>query len=167
MSIPVAGLEMWPTSRVQVRPINPNTHSLDQIEQIVASMRRFGWTMPLLVDEAGVLLAGHGRLRAGRMMGVEEVPVLVAKGWSEDEKRAYVILDNQLARNSEWDSKQLKHELKALMTADFDMGLVGFSDDELQSMVFDSSTLEPDKKTEPEEVTMRKCGECGRYSRKV
>lgn len=166
--------QLWPANVSEIRPIgmlklretNPNKHSLEQIEQISASMKRFGWTIPVLVDENDEVLAGHGRVRAARLMGYTEAPVVIAKGWSEDEKRAYVIADNQLARNSEWDTKLLRGELRALVANEFDMKLIGISDEDLQKMAFD-----PEPKTaaeaEPEDVHMKRCPTCGSLKRKI
>ena len=162
---PAAVIEMRKLAELRERPKNPNTHSLEQIEQIVSSLRKFGWTMPMLVDEEGELIAGHGRRRAAMLMGVTEGPVIVARGWSEDMKRAYCIADNKLSRNSAFDMKLLKAEVKNLVAVDFDMELVGFSDDELGALVMDPQTLTAGE-GEAEEVTMKKCPTCGRYSHK-
>lgn len=151
-------------SELKLRDTNPRTHSLEQIEQISASMKKFGWTIPILVDENDVILAGHGRVRAARLMGYTEAPVVIARGWSEEDKRAYVITDNQLAANSEWDTKRLRSELRALTAADFNMELVGFTDEELSKLVLDTDAEK--KLAEPDEYTVVKCPHCGRTSRK-
>lgn len=154
-----------PIKDLQLRESNPRGHSLEQIEQISASMRRWGWTMPVLVDEKSVIIAGHGRVRAARLMGYTEAPVVVAKNWSEDEKRAYVIADNQIASNSEWDSKRLKAEIRALTAAEFDLDLVGFSDDELNKLVIDAPAAPA--APGPTEVIMDRCPTCGSLKRKI
>lgn len=161
---PATASEIWPLPKLQLRANNPRSHSLDQIEQISASMKRWGWTIPVLIDEAGVILAGHGRVRAARLMGYTEAPVVIARGWTEDEKRAYVIADNQLANNSEWDAKLLRAELRSLVAADFEMSLIGITDEDLQKMVIDP----PEKTTapEPEDVHMKRCPACGSLRRK-
>jgi DNA modification methylase len=110
---------------------NARTHSAQQVEQIAASMREWGWTNPVLVDEAGMIIAGHGRILAAQKLGYAEAPVMTAKGWSEDQKRAYVLADNQLALNAGWDMKALAVELGDLKGAGFDLALMGFSADEL------------------------------------
>src|SRR5690606_22386104 len=100
--------QLWPADKVERRPIdklvpyarNSRTHSEEQIAQIAASMREWGWTNPVLVDEDGGIIAGHARLLAARKLGLEEAPVMVAKGWSEAQKRAYIIADNKLAENA-------------------------------------------------------------------
>jgi ParB-like chromosome segregation protein Spo0J len=126
----------WPADRVERRPIealipyarNSRTHSDAQVAQIAASMKEWGWTNPVLVDEAGMIIAGHGRVLAARKLGLAEVPVMVAEGWTEPQKRAYVLADNQLALNAGWDMDLLSNELADLQAQGFDLGLTGFSD---------------------------------------
>lgn len=153
-------------SEVLLNDHNPREHTLEQIEQISRSMDKFGWTVPMLLDENFVLLAGHGRVRAARLKGWTEGPAIVANGWSEEQKRAYLIADNQIAANSSWDRKQLQGEIRALMASNFDIPLLGFSDLDLKKLILDpaSMTGEPQK---PEEVTMQICPTCGRAKRKV
>jgi ParB-like chromosome segregation protein Spo0J len=93
---------------------NARTHSDEQVAQIAASIREWGWTMPVLVDEAGTIIAGHGRVLAAQRLGLPEVPVMVAAGWSEAKRRAYVIADNKLALNAGWDEELLRLELGEL-----------------------------------------------------
>jgi ParB-like chromosome segregation protein Spo0J len=82
---------------------NSRTHSEAQVAQLAASMQEWGWTNPVLADEAGGVICGHARILAARQLGYAEVPVMVARGWSDAQKRAYVIADNQLALNAGWD----------------------------------------------------------------
>lgn len=106
----------WPADKVERRPIaslipyarNARTHSDAQVAQLAASMKEWGWTNPVLVDDAGMIIAGHGRVMAARQLGLDEVPVMVAAGWSDAQKRAYVLADNQLAANAGWDNDLLK-----------------------------------------------------------
>ena len=114
---------------------NTRKHSDAQIDQLASSIDHFGWTMPILVDEAGEILAGHGRVLAAQRLGHETVPVIVAKGWSDAQKRAYLIADNKLGLNSAWDDARLKVELQELQCADFDLGLTGFEPAELSRLV--------------------------------
>lgn len=155
---------MRPIGSLVLRTENPRVHTLEQIEQLSASMRRWGWTMPVLVDEESRVIAGHGRLRAARLMGFTEAPVVVCRGWSEDEKRAYVIADNQLASNSEWDAKKLRVELRALVASDFDVQLIGISDDDLQKLVLDPAEQPAG---EPTDVHMKRCPTCGGLRRQT
>lgn len=133
----------WPADAVERRsvkslmayPRNARIHSKDQIAQIVSSMKEFGWTIPILVDDKGVVIAGHGRLAAANKLGYSEVPVMIARGWSEQQKAAYRIADNQLTLNSEWDAGLLKIELNELRLADYPLELTGFADVQLVSFL--------------------------------
>ena len=105
-SWPADQVERWPLARIKPYPRNARLHSDEQVAQIAASMKKFGVTTPLLVDEDGVLIFGHGRRRAAELLGYKELPVSIARGWTEDEKKGYRIADNQLALTSEWDSRR-------------------------------------------------------------
>lgn len=89
-------------------------------------MREFGWTTPVLVDETDTVLAGYGRIEAAKILGLTHVPVVVATGWSEAQKKAYMLADNQIAIRAGWDETLLKLELDDLKLMDFDLGLIGF-----------------------------------------
>ena len=126
----------WPADHVERRAIealipyvnNARTHSDAQVAQIAASMKEWGWTNPILVDETGLIIAGHGRVMAARKLGLTEAPVMVAKGWTEAQKKAYVLADNQLAANAGWNAELLSTELKGLDASGFDLTLLGFGD---------------------------------------
>ena len=118
---------------------NSRTHSDAQIAQIAASIQEFGWTNPLLIDEVGGIIAGHGRLLAAKLIGADEVPCLVIEGLSEAQKRALVLADNKLAMNAGWDMDLLASELAALGDGGFDLSLIGFSDDELAGLLADKT----------------------------
>lgn len=120
---------------------NSRTHSDEQVAQIAASIKEWGWTTPVLVDTTGQIIAGHGRLLAARKLGMEEVPVMVADGWTEAQKKAYVIADNKLALNAGWDEAVLKLELQELDGTEFDLSLIGFSDEELANLLPDVAEL--------------------------
>lgn len=132
----------WPADKVERRSVeslvpyarNARTHSDAQVAQIAASIIEWGWTTPVLVDETGSIIAGHGRVMAARKLGLTDVPVMVASGWSEAQKRAYVLADNKLALNAGWDAELLKIELGELQELSFDLSLTGFSDDELANL---------------------------------
>jgi DNA modification methylase len=113
---------------------NSRVHSPDQIAQLAASIKEWGWTNPILVDVDGQIIAGHGRLEAARMLKLTEVPVMVADGWTEAQKRAYVIADNKLALNSDWDTKLLSYEFDDLKEMGFDLDLTGFTLDEISAL---------------------------------
>lgn len=131
----------WPADAVERRPLaglipyarNARTHSTEQVAQIAASIREWGWTSPILVDEADMIIAGHGRVLAAQQMKLDEVPVMVAAGWSEAQKRAYVIADNKLALNAGWDDDLLEIEISELQEAEFDLGLTGLSEKEIKA----------------------------------
>lgn len=114
---------------------NSRTHSDAQIAQIAASIKEWGFTTPILIDDQHSVIAGHGRLAAARKLGLKEVPVIVATGWTDAQKRAYVIADNKLALNSGWDNELLALELGELGDLGFDMDLVGFTDDEIAALM--------------------------------
>lgn len=150
---------VWPADKVERRAVaslvpyarNARTHSPDQVDQIAASIREFGWTIPVLVDEEGTLIAGHGRVMAAKKLGISEVPVMVAEGWSEAQRKAYVLADNKLALNAGWDNELLRVELEGLKELDFDISLTGFSGDELVSILADKTDglTDPDQTPEP------------------
>jgi hypothetical protein len=119
---------------------NSRLHSEAQIEQIVESMQEWGFTNPVLIDPEGEIIAGHGRVRAAQRLELPECPVIVAQGWTETQKRAYVIADNKIALNASWDQARLAGELEALAATDFELELVGFS---AQEMIDLSAALEP------------------------
>jgi DNA modification methylase len=114
----------------ELRPYerNARTHSPAQVEQVAASVREFGWTNPLLIDEDGLIIAGHGRLAAAKLLGLAAVPCIRVVGLSDQQKRALAIADNKLALNAGWDEGLLAAELQSLGDL---QGLVGFSEDEL------------------------------------
>lgn len=107
---------------------NSRKHSPEQVEQIAASIREFGFTNPVLIDPDGGIIAGHGRVQAAELLGLEEVPTITLSHLSETQRRAYVIADNRIALNSTWDADLLRSELLALK-ADFDLDLLGFGED--------------------------------------
>lgn len=123
----------WPAAKVTMRKVaelvpyanNARTHSEEQVAQIAASINEWGWTVPVLVDEVGMIIAGHGRILAAQKLGIEEVPAMVAEGWTDAQKKAYVIADNQLALLADWDDELLRVELQSLDEMEFDLNLVG------------------------------------------
>jgi hypothetical protein len=119
---------------------NPRTHSDAQVAQIAASVREFGWTNPVLVDDANGIIAGHGRVLAARKLGLERVPVIELAHMSEAQKRAYVLADNQLALNAGWDEALLRLELADLSELGFDLGLIGFGDGDLERLLASEKT---------------------------
>lgn len=124
---PASAVELWLLADISPRSNNSRTHPEEQIRQIVASIREWGWTVPMLVDEDGTLIAGHGRLEAAQRLDLVKVPVMVARGWTEAQKRAYVIADNRLAENASWDLSILRSELSDLRDLEYELELTGFS----------------------------------------
>ncbi len=135
-------IELWDIDKLVPYANNPRTHSKEQIGKIAASMMKFGFVNPILVDASAEIIAGHGRLQAAKHLGLERVPVIVLDHLTEEEKRAYVIADNQLALDAGWDDGLLKTELAALASLNFDLSVIGFSDEELADLLGDAEGAE-------------------------
>jgi ParB-like chromosome segregation protein Spo0J len=146
ISWPADRVERWPVAKLAPDARNARTHSEAQIAQIAASIEEWGWTIPVLVDEAGGIIAGHGRILAAQRLGLEDVPVMVATGWSDAKKRAYMLADNKLTLNAEWDLDRLAIELSELSTPDFDLSLIGFNEGELGALLH--GPTDPDQEWE-------------------
>tara|TARA_R110000824_G_scaffold400784_1_gene609332 strand:+ start:61 stop:1212 length:1152 start_codon:yes stop_codon:yes gene_type:complete len=116
---------------------NARTHSEQQIKQVAASIKEFGFTNPVLIDEANSIIAGHGRVMAATLIGLDEVPTITLTGLSEAQRKAYVLADNKLALNADWDIEMLMLEIDTLTAEDFDVSLIGFSDEEINTMLPD------------------------------
>jgi DNA modification methylase len=132
---PADKVERWPIEKLVPYARNARTHADEQVSQIAASIKEWGWTTPVLVDETGGIIAGHGRTLAAQRLKMTDVPVMVAKGWSDAKKRAYVIADNKLALNAGWDNEMLALELGELQGMDFDLNLTGFSAEEIAALI--------------------------------
>ena len=128
-------IERWLIDKLIPWARNPRTHSDAQIAQIAASIAEFGFNNPILVDTKAGIIAGHGRLLAAQKLGLTEVPVIVLDHLTEAQKRAYIIADNQLALNAGWNEDLLRAELAALQAEDFDIGMIGFEDEELARLL--------------------------------
>src|SRR6201987_5872282 len=138
---PADRVEHWPIERLIPYANNPRLHSEADLDKIGASILRWGWTNPALVDENGVLIAGHGRVgaavkvqRAGKLQ-VTSIPVIVARGWSEEEKQAYRLADNELGARGSWDPDLLRSELQDLKFSGFDLDLIGFEPHRLEEIL--------------------------------
>ena len=114
---------------------NSRTHSDEQIAQIAASIKEFGWTNPILIDGDNGIIAGHGRLSAARKLGHEEVPVIELKDLTETQRKAYIIADNRLALNAGWDNEMLTIELNDLLADNFALDILGFDPKELNALL--------------------------------
>lgn len=159
----------WPADKIERRSIdalipyarNARTHSDEQVAQIAASIKEWGWTTPVLVDEDGTLIAGHGRIMAARQLGIDEVPTMTATGWTEAQKKAYILADNQLAQNAGWDMDLLKVEMQDLDGEGFDLSLIGFDDDMTANLINDpeEGLTDPDAVPELPEEPVTKPGD--------
>lgn len=126
----------WPADKIERRKVddlipyarNARTHSDEQVAQLAASIKEWGWTTPVLIDEDGEIIAGHGRVMAARKLGIKEVPTMTASGWSKAQKQAYVLADNQLPQNAKWDDDMLALELNDLEEMNFDLSLLGWGE---------------------------------------
>lgn len=163
--------KLWPADKVERRKVsklvpyakNARIHSPEQVQQIAASMQEWGWTNPILVDEAGGIIAGHGRVLAAQVLKWPDVPVMVAKGWTDAQKRAYAIADNQLALAASWDQALLSAELSDLKLEGFEVGLIGFRADELEGLTdvpnFEPGSIEDQGRLDQKSPTT--CPACG------
>src|SRR4051812_831045 len=133
-------IERWPLDRLVPYASNARTHSDEQIAQIVASIVEFGFTNPILVDRESGILAGHARLLAARRLELAEVPVIVLDHLTEIQRRAYILADNKIALNAGWNEELLAQELAALEKAEFDLHLLGFSEEELAALLAEEMT---------------------------
>src|ERR1044072_8008155 len=128
---PADKVERWPIEKLIPNAKNARTHSDAQVDQIAASIHEWGWTSPVLSTEQGMVIAGHGRVRAARKLGLTEVPVMVATGWTKAQIQAYALADNKLALNAGWDTDILALEIAELQEIGFDLDLTGFSPAEI------------------------------------
>lgn len=126
---------------------NSRTHSAEQVAQIAASMTEFGWTNPVLIDAAGTIVAGHGRVMAAKKLGMETIPCIRLGHLTPSQVRAYVIADNKLAMNAGWDEELLASEIQAIMEAgDLSVTLTGFDEAEIADML--AGAADPDAPSE-------------------
>jgi ParB family chromosome partitioning protein len=147
---------------------NSRTHSEQQVQQVASSIKEFGFTNPILIDEQDSIIAGHGRLLAAQKLKLGEVPTITLEGLTEAQRKAYVIADNQLALNADWDIDALKIEVSRLTELEFNLDVLGFDDDMLKSL---TDTFEPnfDPATEEEQGQLDEldpkwidCPHCGK-----
>ena len=119
---------------------NSRTHSDAQVAQIAASIKEFGFTNPVLIDETGSIIAGHGRVMAARKLAIADVPSIRLTHLTDAQKKDYVIADNKLALNAGWDDEMLAVELTDLKDMGFDLDLTGFSTDEIEALLAPTGT---------------------------
>lgn len=120
---------------------NSRTHSETQVAQIAASIKEFGFTNPVLIDGAGGIIAGHGRVMGARALGLAEVPCIRLAHLTESQRRAYVIADNKLALNAGWDDAMLALEMRDLMAEGYDVGLTGFELGDIDDILRETEIL--------------------------
>jgi DNA modification methylase len=132
---PADKIEHWAIDKLIPYARNSRTHSDHQIDQLSASLREWGWTTPVLIDPSGNIIAGHGRILAAKKLNIQTIPVVIADGWSDAKKRAYIIADNKLALNAGWDNALLALEFNDLKELGFDLDLTGFREDELEDLM--------------------------------
>ncbi len=173
--LPDLRVEMLPTAALAPYAANARQHPEEQVRQLAASIREFGFNVPVLVDDAGVLIAGHGRVLAAKALGLASIPAIRLGHLTEAQARAYRLADNQLALNSTWDEGLLAGELRGLLDAEFDLGLIGFDAVTLDRLLADQTEglTDPDETpavqaaavTEPGDVWLLGkhrivCGDC-------
>ena len=161
----------WPADKVSRRPLselipaarNARTHSSEQIEDLKNSFLQWGWTNPVLIDEEGKIISGHGRVLAAQALGWTEAAVMVSTGWTDAQKRAYALADNQLALTAGWDQTVLAVELDELRDLKFDLNLIGFAPAELNYLIgtpnFGPGSI--DDQGRLDQKTPVKCPACG------
>ena len=135
-------IETWPIDRLRPYARNAKIHGTDQVAKIAASMAKFGWTVPCLVADDCELIAGHGRVLAAIMLGLKDVPVIRLGHLDEAERRAYRIADNKLTELGEWDEGMLRDEIAGLLAEDFDLSLLGITDEDLDALLRDPDQAE-------------------------
>lgn len=145
---------------------NSRTHSEEQVNQIASSIKEFGFTNPILIDEQGGIIAGHGRVLAANKLKIDTLPCIILAGLTEAQKKAYIITDNQLALNSGWDLDTLKLELENLKELDFDLELLGFDDYFIDGLLngvnFDPVTAEEQGQLDELDPIYVSCPSCGK-----
>lgn len=160
--------------RTTTRPVNAlapyahnsRTHSKRQISQVAESIKEFGFTNPVLIDEENGIIAGHGRVAAAELLELSEVPCIIIDGLSDQQKKAYVIADNQLALNAGWDEEILKLKIESLQETDFDINLLGFDEFELKDIMQNTDFMPGNQDDQGQldslEPIMKKCPHCGK-----
>jgi ParB-like nuclease family protein len=153
-------IEHWPLERLVPSENNARTHSSDQIKQLANSIREFGFTNPILVDSESGILAGHARLCAARSEGLKTVPVIVLDHFTDIQKRAYILADNQLALNAGWDDTLLAEQLVRLEEEGFPLETIGFDDEALTALLGEhTSASDPDSVPEIGPVPISRSGD--------
>ncbi len=157
-------IELWKIEKLKPYDRNPRTHSDEQINKIAASIAEFGFTNPILVDSDKGIIAGHGRLEAAKKLGMCKVPVIELSQLTDAQKRAYIIADNRLGLDAEWDYELLFEELETLQVDDFNLSVIGFEEKELEAFLEHTEgeriTKNNEKEIEENIKTQHKCPRC-------
>lgn len=143
---------------------NSRMHSDEQVNQIASSIKEFGFTSPILIDEQGGVIAGHGRIMAASKLSMDELPCITLEGLTEAQKKAYVIADNKIALNADWDMDTLKIEIETLQELLFDIDLIGFDSDEFvftEMPDFEPATEDEQGKLDKLDPIYVICPKCG------
>src|SRR5215472_8948153 len=144
-------IEPMPVAGLRTHPGNPRTHSKKQVRQIADSIRRFGFTNPVLIGDDGSIIAGHGRVEAAKLIGLDSVPTVRLAHLNAAQRRAYVLADNKLALNAGWDRELLAIELQGLVDIDFDVEVTGFSPAEIDLVLEGAREGSPSDRTDVED----------------
>jgi len=141
---PVLSIRYLPLSAIKPDPKNPRRHPAKQVEQIAASIQTFGFNVPVLLDGAGVLIAGHGRLQAAQLLRLQTVPTIRIDHLTPAQRRAFMVADNQLTINAEWDEALLRDAVADLQAQEFPTELLGFNAAELAALCAPAAEPEPE-----------------------
>ena len=133
MAVTTTQMELVSIDKLVPYVNNARTHNEQQIMKLRSSLREFGFINPVIIDRELNVLAGHGRIMAAKAEGIKEVPCVYAEHLTEAQKKAYILADNRMALDADWDEELLKVEIEALKAEDFDLGLTGFDEKELAS----------------------------------
>src|SRR6266566_1056930 len=144
-------IEYTSVRELRPHPNNARTHSKKQIRQIAKSIAQFGFCNPVLVDDAKQIIAGHGRVEAAKLLGIDAVPTVRLSHLSDADKRAYILADNKLAQKAGWDREMLVTELQGLLELDFDIELTGFEMPEVD-LILDEAQEAKDAPDGPEDA---------------
>jgi DNA modification methylase len=163
---PADAVERWPVDKLIPYARNARKHSDAQVAEIAGSIREWGWTIPALIGEDGRIIAGHGRVLAAHKLGITDVPVMIARGWSEAQKQAYTLADNQIALHGTWDLDLLKVELADLRDQAVDLATLGFNLDEVRAYLGSADEIADEVPPTPEPGNVKtKLGEVYRLGR--
>jgi ParB-like chromosome segregation protein Spo0J len=140
---------------------NSRTHTVDQINKIRSSIREYGFISPVLVDEKLNLIAGHGRLEASKLEGMDKIPCVILTGLTDAQRKAYVIADNRMALDAGWDYDALRAEIEQLQEMDFPVDLTGFEINEIESMLSIPESIDLDDQGDTKAKRLCHCPKCG------